>query len=200
MTTDNRLILGAAQIVAHLNSLISCGKLDFVKDVFNLNSLLPDLDSKGRDQVAMYVKKVYEDLKLWTVALILSVDADGTTLLSISPKTGIVTGSTLSLPTIPTLEAEVNRTLSAPAVPVFAKQSELSLEEAVIFLKGLVEKKRSTRKSVDLWDEYMSGKWPDCVMHWTAVAKELERQYCSSGTNVLFEYLDSRYIFEFTFS
>jgi hypothetical protein len=200
MTKNNVLVAGAAQIISHLNSLVEGGKIDFEKDVFILNTLLPELDNNNRDLVAMYVKKVYEDLKQWTVALILSDDADGTTLLSISPKTGIVTGSTLSLPTIPTLEAEVNRTLSAPAVPVSAKQSELSLEEAVIFLKGLVEKKRSTRKSVDLWDEYMSGKWPDCVMHWTAVAKELERQYCSSGTNVLFEYLDSRYIFEFTFS
>lgn len=201
MAKNNVLVSGAAQIISHLNSLIAGGKIDFVYDVFSLNTLLPDLDNKGRDQVAVYVKKVYEELQQWTVALILSADADGTTLLSISPKAGTLTGTTLNLPTVPSLEAEEDRVLSTPVASAqTAKQGELSLEEGVLFLKGLVEKKRGSRKSVDLWDEYMSGKWPGCVGHWSEVAKELVEQYCSSGTNVKFEYWDARYIFEFTFS
>jgi hypothetical protein len=200
MTKNNVLVAGAAQIISHLNSLVEGGKIDFEKDVFILNTLLPELDNNNRDLVAMYVKKVYEDLKQWTVALILSDDADGTTLLKISPRAGVSTGTTLNLPDVPSLATELNRTLTVSVVSVILKQGELSTDEAVEFLKDLVEKKRGRRKSVDLWDEYMSGKWPRCVVHWSEVAKELEEQYCSSGTNVKFEYLDSRYIFEFTFS
>jgi hypothetical protein len=159
MATGNKLVDGAAKIVAHVNSLIAGGKIDFAKDVINLNTQLPDLDNNDRDLVALYVKKVYEELKQWTVALILSTAADGTTLLSISPKTGVLTGTTLNLPSIPSLTTEVVRTLSASVVsaPV-SKQSDLSLDDGVEFLRELVEKKRGRGKSVDLWDEYMNGK------------------------------------------